>query len=513
MQCDDNATDKNNDSSVVENKEESTKENDKEIALVKAQDTHPWDPVLLRNWQQSVLAMCKKAKKSTKSKAQGRQDKVQMEVQGNAEAVPSTSKLIVSKSYKKCGLEPDAEEEVTGEMASNTAGASEMQEPVLVVNKVREMAVVRQENEQEASGPKVKAKARETEASLACHLQSEDDMEEQGAQVQPSRRQSLFPRGDNLIPNIKVTESTEADELGFAVETAIADVTLGYALMTVIHDQAEQRSEEEHWGSGPPMQTPMEVKILGLTVDAAEKEEKDVEKQCQKVAHAMMAEARASTYSAWGLVDELAEKSLVIQADVMKSSKHDHPWHLWGLKDKASRELWNNLLDNEGMSMGHEIQLNKDTSPDDIIQVAFKNKLECSKHARDQDQSMARREPVPVVNKVREMAVVQKTGDQLLIALQQENEQEASGPKVKAKARETEQSEDDMEEQGAQAQPRRRQSLFPRGDNLIPNIKVTESTEADEPGFAVETAIADVTLGYALMTVIHDQAEQRCDLS
>ncbi|KAI6010470.1 hypothetical protein BKA83DRAFT_4132698 [Pisolithus microcarpus] len=506
--------------SVVENKEESTKENDKEIALVKAQDSSPAttksrkgklsaqskarisaclvmgiapteqfmpDPSMGPSVAEELAAVCsghvqkgQGMHKSTKSKAQGRQDKVQMEVQGNAEAVPSTSKLIVSKSYKKCGLEPDAEEEVTGEMASNTAGASEMQEPVLVVNKVREMAVVRQENEQEASGPKVKAKARETEASLACHLQSEDDMEEQGAQVQPSRRQSLFPRGDNLIPNIKVTESTEADELGFAVETAIADVTLGYALMTVIHDQAEQRSEEEHWGSGPPMQipcssidcsslkllklgtyenkkslkevpklmdmkathvqykkalqekakgakveehqqylldediaglekeldksgswlaqfvdkdklashpqrmwlldqltsnsqmialrdndkdklhwdstsypqlmksnkkTPMEVKILGLTVDAAEKEEKDVEKQCQKVAHAMMAEARASTYFAWGLVDELAEKSLVIQADVMKSSKHDHPWHLWGLKDKASRELWNNLLD------------------------------------------------------------------------------------------------------------------------------------------------------------------------
>ncbi|KAI6011718.1 hypothetical protein PISMIDRAFT_23588 [Pisolithus microcarpus 441] len=115
----------------------------------------------------------------------------------------------------------------------------------------------------------------------------------------------------------------------------------------------------------------MEVKILGLTVDAAEKEEKDVEKQCQKVAHAMMAEARASIYSAWGLVDELAEKSLVIQAD-----------HLWGLKDRESGELWNNLLDNEGMSMGHEIWLNKDTSPDGIIQVAFKNKLELDQHTQ-----------------------------------------------------------------------------------------------------------------------------------
>ncbi|KAI6023491.1 hypothetical protein BKA83DRAFT_4492158 [Pisolithus microcarpus] len=652
MQCDDNSTDKNNNNhpttadqgmemSVVENKEESTKENDKDIILLKAQDQSgpattksskgklsakskarisaclkqlmP-DPSMgpsvaeelaavinsAGDQQQSVLAMHKKAKKSIKSRAQGSQDKIQMEVQGNVAAV-------------KRGLEPDSEEEVTGEMARNTTDATEMQskykcskhardqdqsmarrEPVLVVNRVREMAVVQQENEQEACGPKVKdkGKAKATEASLACHLQPEDDMEEQGAQVQPRRRQSLFPRGDNLIPNIKVTEPTEADELKFAVETAIADVTLGYALMTVIHDQADQRCDlnrgpilklreynprpindkylaqlkksigarglqskviwnamilavpcssidssslkplklgtyenkviwtsqagaseasflngnhrrevlklmdmkathvqyrkalqekakatkmEEHqqylldeaisglekeldksgswlvqfvdkdklashpqrmWlldqlTSNSPMialpdndndklyqvlnilstldeeqqaeylketqillckyildvftflAAPVEVKILGLTIDAAEKEEKDVEKQCRKVARAMMAEARASTYFAWGLVDDFAEKSLMIWADVMKSSKHDHPWRLWGLKDRASRELWNNLLDkywrrllSEGMSMGHEIQVNKDTSPDDRIQVAFKNKLE-----------------------------------------------------------------------------------------------------------------------------------------
>ncbi|KIK24126.1 hypothetical protein PISMIDRAFT_646616 [Pisolithus microcarpus 441] len=424
MQCDDNSTDKNNNNSVVENKEESTKENDKDIILKQLMPDPSMGPSVAEelaavinsagDQQQSVLAMHKKAKKSIKSRAQGSQDKIQMEVQGNVAAV-------------KRGLEPDSEEEVTGEMARNTTDATEMQsvdngslakskykcskhardqdqsmarrEPVLVVNRVREMAVVQQ---------------------------PEDDMEEQGAQVQPRRRQSLFPRGDNLIPNIKVTEPTEADELKFAVETAIADVTLGYALMTVIHDQADQRCDLNR---GPILKlreynprpindkylaqlkksigarglqsktqillckyildvftflaAPVEVKILGLTIDAAEKEEKDVEKQCRKVARAMMAEARASTYFAWGLVDDFAEKSLMIWADVMKSSKHDHPWRLWGLKDRASRELWNNLLDkywrrllSEGMSMGHEIQVNKDTSPDDRIQVAFKNKLE-----------------------------------------------------------------------------------------------------------------------------------------
>ncbi|KAI6011863.1 hypothetical protein BKA83DRAFT_4131309 [Pisolithus microcarpus] len=59
-----------------------------------------------------------------------------------------------------------------------------------------------------------------------------------------------------------------------------------------------------------PFSSPTEVKVLGLTVDAAKKEEKDVEKQYWKVAHAMMAEARTSTYIAWELVDEFAEKDL-----------------------------------------------------------------------------------------------------------------------------------------------------------------------------------------------------------
>ncbi|KAI6019248.1 hypothetical protein BKA83DRAFT_4127195 [Pisolithus microcarpus] len=58
-------------------------------------------------------------------------------------------------------------------------------------------------------------------------------------------------------------------------------------------------------------------------------------------------------------------------------------------------------------------------------------------------------------------------------------------------------------------EPERRHRLF---HDVVPNIKVTEPTRADGLTLLVDKAIAEVMLGYALMTVIHDEADQRCDL-
>ncbi|KAI6019295.1 hypothetical protein BKA83DRAFT_4127230 [Pisolithus microcarpus] len=45
------------------------------------------------------------------------------------------------------------------------------------------------------------------------------------------RRHRLFHKGDDVVPNIKLTEPTKADELTLLVEKAIAEVMLGYALI------------------------------------------------------------------------------------------------------------------------------------------------------------------------------------------------------------------------------------------------------------------------------------------
>ncbi|KAI5982157.1 hypothetical protein F5J12DRAFT_900457 [Pisolithus orientalis] len=48
--------------------------------------------------------------------------------------------------------------------------------------------------------------------------------------------------------------------------------------------------------------------------------------------------------------------------------------------------------------------------------------------------------------------------------------------------------------------------------DVVPNVKKTELTEADLQSMANEKALADLSLGYALMTTIRDKANERCDL-
>ncbi|KIO07515.1 hypothetical protein M404DRAFT_23420 [Pisolithus tinctorius Marx 270] len=49
-------------------------------------------------------------------------------------------------------------------------------------------------------------------------------------------------------------------------------------------------------------------------------------------------------------------------------------------------------------------------------------------------------------------------------------------------------------------------------NDVVPNVKKTELTEADLQSMVNEKALADLSLGYALMTTIRDKADERCDL-
>ncbi|KAI6006873.1 hypothetical protein EDD15DRAFT_2190550 [Pisolithus albus] len=48
----------------------------------------------------------------------------------------------------------------------------------------------------------------------------------------PKRRCGMLLKTDDMVPNVETAEPTEADKLLVAVDKAIAEVTLGYALMT-----------------------------------------------------------------------------------------------------------------------------------------------------------------------------------------------------------------------------------------------------------------------------------------
>ncbi|KAI6030404.1 hypothetical protein F5J12DRAFT_779566 [Pisolithus orientalis] len=55
-------------------------------------------------------------------------------------------------------------------------------------------------------------------------------------------------------------------------------------------------------------------------------------------------------------------------------------------------------------------------------------------------------------------------------------------------------------------------TVIPKGDNVVADIKTTEIAEADACISQIEHAVADMSLGYALMTVIHDKPDSQCDL-
>ncbi|KAI6139409.1 hypothetical protein BKA82DRAFT_948712 [Pisolithus tinctorius] len=55
-------------------------------------------------------------------------------------------------------------------------------------------------------------------------------------------------------------------------------------------------------------------------------------------------------------------------------------------------------------------------------------------------------------------------------------------------------------------------TVIPKGDNVVADIKTTEIAEADACISQIEQAMADMSLGYALMTVIHNKPDSQCDL-
>ncbi|KAI6006913.1 hypothetical protein EDD15DRAFT_2190581 [Pisolithus albus] len=85
---------------------------------------------------------------------------------------------------------------------------------------------------------------------------------------------------------------------------------------------------------------PLDVQVLNLVMK--EDEEEDVAKRCRQVAHDMIHEAKDASTFAWDIINEFTKKCLGIWADVTRISNHNHPWHLWGLKDEASKGLGTN---------------------------------------------------------------------------------------------------------------------------------------------------------------------------
>ncbi|KAI6103186.1 hypothetical protein EDD17DRAFT_1899448 [Pisolithus thermaeus] len=127
---------------------------------------------------------------------------------------------------------------------------------------------------------------------------------------------------------------------------------------------------------------PIDVQLLNSVTKAAE-EGVDVAKRCRQVACDMIHDARNASIFAWGIIDEFAEKSLGIWADVTRVSDHDQPWCLWGLKNEASKGPWNKLINkywhqllSDSVGLGHEIQLTPNMSADDKVCITLKNKLE-----------------------------------------------------------------------------------------------------------------------------------------
>ncbi|KIN97296.1 hypothetical protein M404DRAFT_10784 [Pisolithus tinctorius Marx 270] len=55
-------------------------------------------------------------------------------------------------------------------------------------------------------------------------------------------------------------------------------------------------------------------------------------------------------------------------------------------------------------------------------------------------------------------------------------------------------------------------TVIPKSDNVVADIKTTKIAEADACISQIEQAVAEMSLGYSLMTVIHDKPDSQCDL-
>ncbi|KAI6045919.1 hypothetical protein EDC04DRAFT_3024820 [Pisolithus marmoratus] len=127
----------------------------------------------------------------------------------------------------------------------------------------------------------------------------------------------------------------------------------------------------------------IKVPTVTSTIETAKLAEYDVEKTGRAYGLKMLSRAKASPDFEWDVVNDFAEVAVEIWGDVTKMSGHDYPWHLWGLEDAKSSELWEELVEkywcrvsSKATDLGHEISLNANTQNPDKVKVTLQNKLQ-----------------------------------------------------------------------------------------------------------------------------------------